>query len=589
MYYTNGNYEAFARPRKPKNVDQKSAWFIGSGLASLAGAAFLIRDGQMQGDKITILEEQSLAGGALDGLDVPEKGFVIRGGREMENHFECLWDLFRSIPSLEIENASVLDEFYWLNKDDPNYSLQRATIKQGQDAHTDGLFTLTEKAQKEIIKIFLSTREEMENKRINEVFSQEFLDSNFWLYWRTMFAFEEWHSALEMKLYLHRFIHHIGGLPDLSTLKFTKYNQYESLVLPIVAWLKSHGVNFQYNTIVHDVDFEITSTTKQATYVHWTHNGTQGGVALSKNDLIFLTIGSLTENSDLGDHYTPATIKDGPAPAWDLWKNIAKKDQSFGRPEKFCSNISETKWESATVTTLDARIPQYIQKICKRDPFSGKVVTGGIVTVKDSSWLLSWTVNRQPHFKNQPKDQIVVWVYSLFVETPGDFIKKPMQDCTGEEITQEWLYHLGVPVEDIPELAKTGAKTVPVMMPYVTSFFMPRQAGDRPDVVPTDAINFAFIGQFSESKQRDCIFTTEYSVRTPMEAVYTLLDIERGIPEVFNSTYDLRCLLAATGRLRDGKEMQIPGPKFLRHLLLSKLDNTQIGALLKEYKIISDE
>ena len=589
MYYTNGNYEAFSRPRKPNNVDQKSAWFVGSGLASLAGAAFLIRDGQMQGHKITILEEQSLAGGALDGLDVPEKGFIIRGGREMENHFECLWDLFRSIPSLEIQDASVLDEFYWLNKDDPNYSLQRATIKQGQDAKTNGLFTLSEKAQKEIINIFLSTREEMENKRINEVFSQEFFDSNFWMYWRTMFAFEEWHSALEIKLYLHRFIHHIGGLPDLSTLKFTKYNQYESLVLPLVKWLEDHGVKFQYDTTVHDIDFEISAEHKQATYIHWTKNGETGGVELSKNDLLFITNGSLTENSDCGDHQTPAKILSGPAPAWDLWKSIAKKDSAFGHPEKFCSNIAETKWESATVTTLDHRIPEYIQKIAKRDPFSGKVVTGGIVTAQDSSWLLSWTVNRQPHFKKQPKDQIVVWVYSLFVEKPGDFIKKPMQDCTGEEITQEWLYHMGVPVEDIPELARTGAKTIPVMMPYVTSFFMPRQAGDRPNVVPAGSKNFAFIGQFAESQQRDCIFTTEYSVRTPMEAVYTLLDIERGIPEVFNSTYDIRCLLAATGRLRDGKELDIPGPKFLRHLLLGKLDNTQIGALLKEYKLIPED
>ena len=562
---------------------------LGSGLASLAGAVFLIRDGQMLGENITILEEQSLPGGALDGIEEPEKGFVIRGGREMENHFECLWDLFRSIPSLEIPNASVLDEFYWLNKDDPNYSLQRVTLEQGKDAKTNGLFTLSEKAQKEIIHIFLSTRQDMENKRINEVFSQEFLKSNFWLYWRTMFAFEEWHSALEMKLYLHRFIHHIGGLPDLSTLKFTKYNQYESLVLPLMAWLNAHGVKFQYNTVVHDVDFEINQGEKRATYIHWTQEGQSGGTALTDNDLVFITIGSLTENSDCGDHHTAAVIKDGAAPAWDLWKKIAKKDASFGRPEKFCSNIAETKWESATVTTLDERIPKYIEKICKRDPFSGKVVTGGIVTAKDSNWLMSWTVNRQPHFKNQPKNQIVVWVYSLFVEKPGDFIKKPMQECTGEEITQEWLYHLGVPIEDIPELARTGAKTVPVMMPYVTSFFMPRTAGDRPDVVPNGAINFAFIGQFAESKQRDCIFTTEYSVRTPMEAVYTLLDIERGIPEVFNSTYDIRVLLAATGRLRDGKEIDIPGPKFIRHLLLSKLDNTQIGDLLKEYKILSED
>lgn len=589
MYYSNGNYEAFARPRKPKGVDNKTAWFIGSGLAALAGAAFLIRDGQMPGKQITILEQQQLPGGALDGIREPRKGFVIRGGREMEDHFECLWDLYRSIPSLEIEGASVLDEFYWLDKDDPNSSLQRATMDRGEDAHTDGLFTLSERAQKEIVRLFLATREEMENKRINEVFGEEFLSSNFWLYWRTMFAFEEWHSALEMKLYLHRFIHQIKGMPDFSTLKFTRYNQYESLVLPLVKWLLDHGVVFHYGTVVTDVDFNITPGRKQATRIHWRRDAVEGGVDLGPDDLVFMTIGSLTENSDNGDHHTPAALNVGPAPAWDLWRRIAAKDPAFGRPDVFGAHIPETKWESATVTTLDERIPKYIQKIAKRDPFSGKVVTGGIVTAKDSSWLLSWTVNRQPHFKQQPKDQIVIWVYALFVEKPGDYVKKPMQDCSGEEITQEWLYHLGVPVEDIPELAAEGAVTVPVMMPYVTAFFMPRQAGDRPDVVPAGAVNFAFIGQFAESRERDCIFTTEYSVRTPMEAVYTLLDVERGVPEVFNSTYDIRALLGATGRLRDGKEIDIPGPAFVRNLLMKRLDKTQIGALLREFGLVTGD
>ncbi|MDY6810196.1 MAG: oleate hydratase [Actinomycetota bacterium] len=587
MRYTSGNYEAFVRPRRPAGVDEKTAWFVGAGLSSLSGAAFLIRDAQMPGDRITIVERLPLPGGALDGIKHPEKGFVIRGGREMENHFECLWDLFRSIPSLEVEDASVLDEFYRLNRDDPNYSLQRATVDRGKDAHTDGLFALSDKAQKDIVKVFLATREEMENKRIDEVFSDEFLASNFWLYWRTMFAFEEWHSALEMKLYLHRFIHHIGGLPDFSALKFTKYNQYESLVLPLYTWLLDQGVQFRFDTEVTDVDFDIRSGRKQASYLHWIdENGTEGGTSLSENDLLFMTIGSLTENSFNGDHHHPAELDEGPAPAWDLWRRIAAKDDSFGRPDVFGGHIPQTKWESATVTTVDPRIPGYIEKICKRDPFSGKVVTGGIVTAKDSQWLLSWTVNRQPHFKAQKAEEIVVWVYALFVDTPGDYVKKPMQNCTGEEITQEWLYHLGVPVEDIAELAATGAKTVPVMMPYVTSFFMPRQAGDRPDVVPEGAVNFAFIGQFAESKERDCIFTTEYSVRTPMEAVYTLLDVERGVPEVFNSTYDIRSLLAATSRVRDGQEIRPPGPEFLRKRLLAKLDRTEIGELLSDSDLI---
>lgn len=588
MHYSSGNYEAFVRPRKPLGAEKKTAWFVGSGLAGLAGAAFLIRDGGVAGERITILEELALPGGALDGLDVPDKGFVIRGGREMEEHFECLWDLYRSIPSLEIEDASVLDEFYRVNKDDPNVSLQRVTQNRGQDVPDKAQLTLSDKAQRELVEVFLATREEMENKRIDEVFGKEFLKSNFWLYWRTMFAFEEWHSALEMKLYLHRFIHHIGSLADFSSLKFNRYNQYESMVLPLVKWLEERGVRFRYGITVTDVDFVIQGDTKQATRIHWIENGVEGGVNLGPDDLAFITIGSLTENSDDGDHHTPARLKDGPAPAWDLWRRIAAKDPAFGRPDVFGGDIPKTKWASATITTLDARIPRYIERIAKRDPFSGKVVTAGIVTVKDSSWLMSWTVSRQPHFRKQPKDQIVGWLYALFVDRPGDYVKKPMQDCTGEEITQEWLYHLGVPVEDIPELAATGARTVPVMMPYITAFFMPRQAGDRPDVVPKGAVNFAFIGQFAESGQRDCIFTTEYSVRTPMEAVYTLLDVERGVPEVFNSTYDIRTLLAAIGPLRDGRPINFPGPEFLRKHLLKKLEATEVGELLKAFHLIPE-
>ena len=116
IYYTNGNYEAFARPKKPEGVDEKNAYIVGSGLAALATACFLVRDGQMPGSHIHILEAMDIAGGACDGIFDPTRGYVMRGGREMENHFECLWDLFRSIPSIETPGISVLDEYYWLNK-----------------------------------------------------------------------------------------------------------------------------------------------------------------------------------------------------------------------------------------------------------------------------------------------------------------------------------------------------------------------------------------------------------------------------------------------------------------------------------------
>ena len=282
IYYTNGNYEAFARPKKPEGVENKSAYLIGSGLASLAAACFLVRDGQMPGKNIHILEAMDIAGGACDGIFDPTAGYIMRGGREMENHFECLWDLFRSIPSLEIKDASVLDEFYWLNKEDPNYSLCRATVNRGQDAKTNNQFGLSQKGCMEIMKLFMTKDEDLYDKTIEDVFDEEVFDSTFWMYWRTMFAFENWHSALEMKLYFQRFIHHISGLPDFSALKFTRYNQYESLILPMKKYLEKHGVDFQFNSEVTNIIFDTTPDKKVAKVIECKVNGKDKNIQLTE-------------------------------------------------------------------------------------------------------------------------------------------------------------------------------------------------------------------------------------------------------------------------------------------------------------------
>ena len=288
IYYTNGNYEAFARPEKPEGVDDKHAYIVGSGLASLAAACFLVRDAQMPGSHIHILEAMDIAGGACDGIFDPTRGYVMRGGREMENHFECLWDLFRSIPSIETPGVSVLDEYYWLNKHDPNYSLCRATVNRGEDAHTDGKFNLSQKGCMEIMKLFMTKDEDLYDKTIEDVFDDEVFDSTFWLYWRTMFAFENWHSALEMKLYFQRFIHHIAGLPDFSALKFTKYNQYDSLILPMQKYLEDAGVDFQFNTEVTNVIFDFKDDKKIASAIECKVNGVEKALSLPKTTLYLL-------------------------------------------------------------------------------------------------------------------------------------------------------------------------------------------------------------------------------------------------------------------------------------------------------------
>ncbi len=445
----------------------------------------------------------------------------------------------------------------------------------------------------EIMKLFFTKDEDLYDKTIEDFFDEEVFDSNFWLYWRTMFAFENWHSALEMKLYIQRFIHHIGGLPDFSALKFTKYNQYESLILPMQKYLEKAGVQIQFNTQVTNVLFDIDDEKKRATSIECLVNGEKQSIPLTENDLVFVTNGSCTEGTIYGSQ-NEAPVGDAEvrtSGCWDLWKNIAAQDPAFGHPEKFCGDISRSNWESATVTTSDEKIISYIKDICKRDPRTGNVVTGGIVSCKDSSWLLSWTINRQGQFKEQKKDEVCIWVYSLFTDKPGDYIKKPMKECTGKEITAEWLYHLGVPVDEIDELAENHANCTPTMMPYITAFFMPRRKGDRPDVIPDGCDNFAFLGQFAETP-RDTIFTTEYSVRTAMEAVYGLCHVDRGVPEVWGSVYDVRDLLDSSVKLMDGKsplEIPLPGPlNAAKKALIKKVKGTVIEDLLREHNILKE-
>ncbi|TYC47416.1 oleate hydratase [Leuconostoc litchii] len=590
MYYSNGNYEAFATPRKPKNVDQKSAYIVGSGLAGLSAAVFLIRDGHMKGESIHILEELPLAGGSLDGIERPNIGFVTRGGREMENHFECLWDLYRSIPSLEIPGASYLDEFYWLDKDDPNSSNCRLIYDRGNRVPDDGEYTLGEASQ-EIIKLIMTPESKLGNQTIEEYFSDDFFKSNFWIYWATMFAFEKWHSLAEMRRYAMRFIHHIDGLPDFSALKFNRYNQYDSMVLPLTSYLADHGVDVQFGTTVNNIVVDFESNKKVAKTLELTVDGQQETRELTVNDLVFVTNGSITESTTYGSHFEAAPITDEPGGSWHLWENLAAQSDEFGHPSVFYRNLPAKSWFiSATATIKNVEIDPYIERLTKRDLHDGKINTGGIITITDSNWMMSFAVHRQPHFKQQQPNETTVWIYGLYSDVKGNYIKKNIVDCSGQEITQEFLYHLGVPESKINQLAQQESiNTIPVYMPFITSYFMPRVMGDRPQVIPHGSINLAFIGNFAESPSRDTVFTTEYSVRTAMEAVYSLLDVERGVPEVFNSIYDIRELLRAMYYMNDKKsldEMDLPIPKLIQKVGLKKIKGTWMEELLQEAHLL---
>ena len=568
------NYQRI-NTHKPEDIENKRAFLIGSGIASLAAAEYLMRDGHMKGNQITIFEQDVISGGAMDGAGNPEDGFIVRGGREMEEHYECLWDLYGQVPSIEEEGRTVLDEFKELNDADPNFSSVRVIFNKGEKLRSTDL-GLKEVNSTELTKLLMTKEEDLGAKSVEEYFDASFFETDMWIYWRSMFAFEPWHSVVEMKRYMQRFIHLMPGMSTMRSLLFTKYNQYDSLILPLKKKLEEAGVKFEFGITVNDLGFNTNGNKKTVKAIHITRKGTEEVINTTADDFVFFINGSMTENSTLGDmDNAPATDRSEGA-VWGLWKKIAAKDSSFGKPEVFCSDIDKTKWESYTITSKGPKFRKLLEDFAERKFLPHQTATGGIITIKDSNWLLSVTVNRQPQFKNQPEDVTVAWAYALYPDNKGDFIDKKMSECSGRELLQELLYHLGISESNMQEYVDE-CKVIPAMLPYITSQFMPRVKGDRPEVVPENSVNLAFLGQFCEIKD-DCVFTVEYSVRSAIIAVYKFLDLEKNVPEIYGSQYDIRALATATKTMKS--EHQSIGKRLIERIVKKKLANTTFEDLV---------
>ncbi|ETT44185.1 myosin-cross-reactive antigen [Paenibacillus sp. FSL R7-269] len=562
-----GTYQRI-HPQVQEGIASRKAYLVGGGIGSLSAAAFLIRDGQMPGRNIHILEQSSIYGGSMDGAGNAKDGYSARGGREIEEHFECFMELFGFIPSLSNPDRTVLDAFRELNLAEPIESHCRLVEKQGTPADFSSLGLSTAHAL-QLGKLTLATEERLGAVTIEQFFDPSFLETNFWYFWRSMFAFENWHSVVEVKRYMERFMHLISGMNQLKGILHTEYNQFDSLILPLMKWLEREGVQFDKGHQVTDLELDIKGDEKVVTAIQVLVNGSPKTIPVTRGDLVMVTNGSMTENSTVGDLDHPAVLNRSVTErgCWSLWGKLAAKSPDFGRPEVFCGDIDKSKWLSFTMTFTDDEIVfPYLLELTGDAPG-----IGGVVTIKDSSWMMSWTAPKQPHFINQPDNVKVLWAYGLFPDAEGDYIKKKMSDCTGRELLEELCYHMGL-ADRIPEILEHTTNVIPCMMPYITAQFMPRVLGDRPQVVPQGSVNLAFLGQFAEVPD-DCVFTVEYSVRSAMMAVYELLKLEKEVIPVHPSKYDVRVLLTALRTCLGNKPL--PLDKTLGELLagtvLSKL------------------
>ena len=525
---------------KPFSSEDSKFYLVGGGIASLAAAAFLIRDADVPGRNITILEALDVAGGSLDAAGSAQEGYVLRGGRMLESKYVCTFDLFSSIPTLD-ESKTVTQEILDWNETMKTSSKSRL-VRDGHRINKPE-FGLTERDILTLERLAIEPEHMLGRDRIADHFDPAFFKTHFWLMWCTTFAFQPWHSAVEFKRYLLRFVHMVSGFNQLHGIMRTVYNQYDSMVRPLSKWLDDRGVQFQFGTRVSDLVLNETTGETHVEEIVCEREGLSVSIPVGPSDAVIVTLGSMTEGSSLGG-MDRAAVLDGSAStgSWALWKKIALNRPAFGRPKVFADHVDESKWLSFTTTLRD---PAFFNLV--RD-FTGNVPgEGGLITFADSNWLMSIVLPHQPHFIGQPSDVQVFWGYGLTIDRPGDFVKKPMAECTGREIMTEVLGHLRA---GNAAAVLDHAVCIPCLMPFITSQFMPREHGDRPEVVPQGSVNLAFTGQFCELPD-DVVFTVEYSIRSAQAAVYRLLDIAQTPPAVYKGKFDLRVLFKAFEALHD--------------------------------------
>ena len=517
------------------NSKERRIHMVGGGIGTLSAAAFLIRDGGISGHNITIYEAMPILGGSLDGGGNPDDGYTLRGGRMLTtDNYECTWGLFKSIPSLTTPGKTVFDETIEFNKHHKPHSQARLVDINRDKIDVESMgFSMQDRI--ELLKLSETDEKIMGNSRITDWLSPSFFKTNFWYMWATTFAFQPWHSAIEFKRYLHRFIMEFSRIETLAGVKRTKYNQFDSLVRPLVSWLETQNVNFISNCTVTDLQLTIESDKTVVTSLEYQCGGKTEIISIDDEDLVFFQNGSMTDASSFGSMtQAPSHRTKQDSGGWKLWEKLAVDRPEFGNPAAFNSSIPESYWESFTVTLKDT---QFFDKM---EAFSGNQAgTGGLVTFKDSNWFMSIVLAHQPHFINQPAHVQVFWGYALHPDRIGNFVPKSMSDCTGADILKELCGHLNFDLNTV-----ASANCIPCRMPYITSMFMPRINTDRPLPVPKNSKNLAFVSQFVEIPE-DVVFTVEYSVRVAQIAVYELMGIDREIPPILHHDRSIKVKLDA--------------------------------------------
>lgn len=513
------------------------AYLIGSGIASLAAAAYLIRDGGLLPANVTIFEADDRLGGAMGMFGDSEEGYVLPTGRIFEAEFRCAREFFSLVPSATNPHRSIWDEIVEFNKRYGYYTKVRLLDRNGVVTLQPHL-GLTPQDRLDLVKLALTPEPALDGKAINDFFAPEFFGSDFWLLWTSMMNSLPQHSAAEFRRFINRFLHLFPDLPTMTKVWRTPFDQSEAIVEPVVDWLRRQGVIFITNALVTDVEFEPSLGKITANSLEVFERGKSSTIEVEPDDIVLVTTGSQTADLSIGSMTEPPRPRrDGRS--WALWRRLAQGRPGFGRPEVFFGEdkTSATTWMTFTVTTRDPTFFRLYGELTGSEP--GR---GGIQTMKDSSWLLTTALFHQPKFIEQPPDVMAWWGFALYPNKTGDHVMKPMVECSGSEILEETLRHLGF--KEQAQTIVAASRCIPCLLPHAGSVWLVRRSGDRPKVVPDGSTNFGFLGQFSELP-KETVITMEYSIRSAREAVATLRKTATSPPPVYQGQYDPRALYEA--------------------------------------------
>ena len=499
---------------------ERQVYLIGGGIGMLAAAVYLIRDANFPGKNIHLIEGEPLVGGSHSATGSNETGFMVSGPQLLsEDAYENFWELFDSIPSLNWVNHSVAEEILAFAGSHPIHPQARLVVSNQQIIHSYHMGFESEE-RLAITRLLATSERKLHKLKISDWFGAHFFETNFWVMWSTTFLLQPWSSLLEFRRSLNRRLPLFASLDTLNGVIAAPLNQYESLVLPMKSYLEKHHVDFSLNDAVVDLDFEKSSALAVTGLT--LSRGTV--IQLQRGDTVLMTNG-VAEGSSSGDWSSSPPTVSGEGPSAKLWRRISRKRQELGNPEPFFRNERETSWESFTVTCKGDRLLKRLAAFTGNNAGSG-----GILTLKESSWLLSIIAPVQPYFAQQASDVTVFWGYGMRVNVPGDFTQKTMKQSTGEEILYEWVAQMGWQA-DWEAIKEEIINVIPVYMPCAGAALQPRERSDRPAVIPEHSRNLALISQFVE-QSKEVASTQEYSIRAARMAVYQLFEIEKEVAPV---------------------------------------------------------